>query len=353
MEWCSCGQWLTLDLCPLLTYRPRLAARVVDWLWGPVQCTSCNPPSTLPHSTTLPLPTALPPPSLTLLLSLCQLPSLHPPPLYYSPLPTALPPLSLTLLFSSANYLPPPSLTLLLSSANCPPSTLPYSTTLPLPTALPPPSPTLLLSSANCPPSTLPHSTILLCQLPPSTLPHSTTLLCQLPPSTLPHSTTLLCQLPSLHPPLLYYSPSANCPPSTLPYSTTLPLPTALPPPSPTLLLSIANCLHPPSLCPLLPQCSCLCVLASSSAVAVGSETGHVLVLSLLKPRKPALVSRLYLYHGPVSHLAHDREARFLVVAGKDSPDVYIIDARPASKFQVLGRLGTFVSCSLFSLGCF
>ena len=108
-------------------------------------------------------------------------------------------------------------------------------------------------------------------------------------------------------------------------------------------VVSESKLLGSPSLSPpphSLPQCSSVCVLASCSAVAVGSESGHLLVLSLLRPRRPALVSRHHLYHCPVEHLAHDREDQFLAAAGKDSPDVYLMDARPSSNFQVLGRLG-------------
>ena len=102
---------------------------------------------------------------------------------------------------------------------------------------------------------------------------------------------------------------------------------------------------------PLLQQCTSVCVLASCSAVAIGSESGHLQVLGLFRPRRPALVTRLHLYYCPVAHLAHDKEGQFLAAAGKDSPDVYIMDARPSSNFQVLGRIGMYVRM-LLSIPC-
>jgi hypothetical protein len=86
-------------------------------------------------------------------------------------------------------------------------------------------------------------------------------------------------------------------------------------------------------------QCCCIRSLSNCSGAVVGSESGHLYFLSLLQPRRPHLVSRLFLYHSPLSLIAHDKAGHFVVAASKNSTDVYILDARPSSGFQVIGRL--------------
>uniref|UniRef100_UPI003AAA87D7 cilia- and flagella-associated protein 43 n=1 Tax=Centroberyx gerrardi TaxID=166262 RepID=UPI003AAA87D7 len=69
---------------------------------------------------------------------------------------------------------------------------------------------------------------------------------------------------------------------------------------------------------------------------AVGTVSGHVLFIDLIREQQPRLVHKVHLYRAPVDHLVFDQEGNYLLTGASDS-HVYVLDAKPSKTFSVIG----------------
>ncbi|XP_033122449.1 cilia- and flagella-associated protein 43-like isoform X2 [Anneissia japonica] len=88
---------------------------------------------------------------------------------------------------------------------------------------------------------------------------------------------------------------------------------------------------------PLAVQCCSLASSPSSHSVAVGTLSGHIYVIEVTNMDNPRIVQRLRVHQHAVMHITYDTEGRYLF-SGSDDGHVYVIDARPSNKFQVLAQ---------------
>ncbi|XP_075065290.1 cilia- and flagella-associated protein 43 isoform X2 [Mixophyes fleayi] len=83
-------------------------------------------------------------------------------------------------------------------------------------------------------------------------------------------------------------------------------------------------------------QATCMACCPSSHYVAIGSNSGHIFFIDVVKVKAPRIVKRKRLYHVPVQHMHFDQKGNFLMTGAADG-HIFILDARPSSSFQVLG----------------
>ncbi|XP_059215696.1 cilia- and flagella-associated protein 43 isoform X2 [Centropristis striata] len=69
---------------------------------------------------------------------------------------------------------------------------------------------------------------------------------------------------------------------------------------------------------------------------AVGTASGHILVIDLNREQQPRLVHQVHLYHTPVDHLVFDQEGHYLLTGASDS-HIFVLDAKPSKRFSVIG----------------
>ncbi|XP_029962541.1 cilia- and flagella-associated protein 43 [Salarias fasciatus] len=82
--------------------------------------------------------------------------------------------------------------------------------------------------------------------------------------------------------------------------------------------------------------------------IAVGTASGNILFIDLNEDQQPRVVYQIYLNHTAVDHLVFDQEGHFLLASGSDS-HMYVLDARPSKRFEVVGYTvapGSIVSLS-------
>ncbi|MEE6479719.1 hypothetical protein FKM82_012348 [Ascaphus truei] len=94
-------------------------------------------------------------------------------------------------------------------------------------------------------------------------------------------------------------------------------------------------------------QATSMACCPSSHYAAVGSSTGHIYFIDVLKVDAPRIVQRTSLYRVPVQHLQFDQGGHVLLTGSADG-HIFILDARPSSSFQVLGY--TVVDGDIMSL---
>lgn len=81
---------------------------------------------------------------------------------------------------------------------------------------------------------------------------------------------------------------------------------------------------------------SCMAVSPLAHFVAVGGVTGQLYIVDFTKVDKPRIVLRIRLYNTPVTCLTFDHDGLYLISGGEDR-NIFILDARPSSGFNVLG----------------
>ncbi|XP_063784069.1 cilia- and flagella-associated protein 43 isoform X2 [Pseudophryne corroboree] len=94
-------------------------------------------------------------------------------------------------------------------------------------------------------------------------------------------------------------------------------------------------------------QATCMACCPSSNYAAIGSSSGHIFFIDVVKVKTPRIVRRKRLYHVPVLHLHFDQKGNFLMTGAADG-HVFVLDARPSNSFQVLGY--TVVGGDILSL---
>ncbi|XP_041065246.1 cilia- and flagella-associated protein 43 [Carcharodon carcharias] len=88
---------------------------------------------------------------------------------------------------------------------------------------------------------------------------------------------------------------------------------------------------------------------SSSNYVAVGTETGHIYYVNLVKVENPHLINQIYLHNMPVQCLKCDSGGQYLM-AGYSDGHVFIVNAKPSKQFKVVGYTevkGEIMGCSL------
>ncbi|XP_040261533.1 cilia- and flagella-associated protein 43 isoform X2 [Bufo bufo] len=98
-------------------------------------------------------------------------------------------------------------------------------------------------------------------------------------------------------------------------------------------------------------QATCMACCPSSHYAAIGSSSGHVFFVDVVKVKAPRIIARKRLSHVPVLHLLFDQKGSVLMTGAADG-HIFILDARPSCSFQVLGYTvvgGDILSLSLLS----
>ncbi|XP_053573053.1 cilia- and flagella-associated protein 43 [Bombina bombina] len=98
-------------------------------------------------------------------------------------------------------------------------------------------------------------------------------------------------------------------------------------------------------------QATAFACCPSAHYATVGSSSGHVYFIDVLDVENPRIVERKRLYHVPVQHLHFDQQGHFLLT-GAANGQVFILDAKPSTSFQVLGYTevgGNILSLSTLS----
>ncbi|XP_062319806.1 cilia- and flagella-associated protein 43 [Osmerus eperlanus] len=84
---------------------------------------------------------------------------------------------------------------------------------------------------------------------------------------------------------------------------------------------------------------SSLACCPTAQYVAVGTFSGHILLIELTREQEPRLVHRVHLYNAPVDHLVFDQGGHFLFTGASDSL-IYVLDSKPSKKFEIIGYTG-------------
>ncbi|XP_029926952.1 cilia- and flagella-associated protein 43 [Myripristis murdjan] len=69
---------------------------------------------------------------------------------------------------------------------------------------------------------------------------------------------------------------------------------------------------------------------------AVGTVSGHVLFIDLIREQQPRLVHKAHLYSRPVDHLVFDQDGNYLLTGASDA-HVFVVDAKPSKRFSIIG----------------
>ncbi|KAM6182221.1 cilia- and flagella-associated protein 43 [Erethizon dorsatum] len=77
----------------------------------------------------------------------------------------------------------------------------------------------------------------------------------------------------------------------------------------------------------------------SSLSAAVGTVDGCVHFLNVCRAESPRVVHKAFLSQAPVLHLTYDQQGMYLLV-GTSEGNIFVIDAKPTSVFQILGFTG-------------
>ncbi|XP_078421122.1 cilia- and flagella-associated protein 43 isoform X2 [Cetorhinus maximus] len=88
---------------------------------------------------------------------------------------------------------------------------------------------------------------------------------------------------------------------------------------------------------------------SSSNYVAVGTETGHIYCINLVKVENPHLIHQIQLHNMPVQCLKCDHGGQYLMVGYSDGHVVFV-NAKPSKQFKVVGYTevkGEIMGCSL------
>uniref|UniRef100_H0UV81 Cilia- and flagella-associated protein 43 n=1 Tax=Cavia porcellus TaxID=10141 RepID=H0UV81_CAVPO len=83
-------------------------------------------------------------------------------------------------------------------------------------------------------------------------------------------------------------------------------------------------------------QATTLACSPSSLSAVVGTLDGRVYFLDVCEPDSPRVAHKAFLSQAPVQHLIYDQQGTYLLV-GTSEGNVFVIDAKPTSSFQILG----------------
>ncbi|KAL6035111.1 hypothetical protein STEG23_025975, partial [Scotinomys teguina] len=78
----------------------------------------------------------------------------------------------------------------------------------------------------------------------------------------------------------------------------------------------------------------------SSLSAAVGTVDGYLYFLNIQNSESPRVIHRTFLSQSPVKILVYDQRGIFLLVGTMDG-NIFVIDARPSSSFQIFGYIET------------
>ncbi|XP_067909306.1 cilia- and flagella-associated protein 43 isoform X2 [Heterodontus francisci] len=90
-------------------------------------------------------------------------------------------------------------------------------------------------------------------------------------------------------------------------------------------------------------QITAMASCPSSDYVAVGTETGHIYYINLVKVKDPCLVCQVLLHNKPIRCLQYDHGGQFLVAECADGY-MFVTNAKPSKQFQVLGYTASSTS---------
>ncbi|XP_076101524.1 cilia- and flagella-associated protein 43-like isoform X14 [Mytilus galloprovincialis] len=81
---------------------------------------------------------------------------------------------------------------------------------------------------------------------------------------------------------------------------------------------------------------TCMACSPLTHVAAVGTVSGHVMIVDLTNVQKPRIIKSTRMYHVPVSNLTYDVDGNFLI-AGAENGQVFVIDGRASKDFNPIG----------------
>ncbi|XP_063433249.1 cilia- and flagella-associated protein 43-like isoform X6 [Mytilus trossulus] len=81
---------------------------------------------------------------------------------------------------------------------------------------------------------------------------------------------------------------------------------------------------------------TCMACSPLTHVAAVGTVSGHVIIIDLTNVQKPRIIKSTRMYHVPVSNLTYDVDGNFLI-AGAENGQVFVIDGRASKDFNPIG----------------
>lgn len=83
-------------------------------------------------------------------------------------------------------------------------------------------------------------------------------------------------------------------------------------------------------------QATCMACSPLTHVAAVGTVSGHLMMVDLTFVKKPRIVKSTRMYHVPVSNLTFDVDGKFLITGAEDG-QVFVIDGRGTKDFSPIG----------------
>ncbi|XP_052100384.1 cilia- and flagella-associated protein 43-like isoform X4 [Mytilus californianus] len=81
---------------------------------------------------------------------------------------------------------------------------------------------------------------------------------------------------------------------------------------------------------------TCMACSPLTHVAAVGTVSGHVMIVDLTNVQKPRIIKSTRMYHVPVSNLTYDVDGNFLIT-GAENGQVFVIDGRASKDFAPIG----------------
>ncbi|CAC5420250.1 unnamed protein product [Mytilus coruscus] len=81
---------------------------------------------------------------------------------------------------------------------------------------------------------------------------------------------------------------------------------------------------------------TCMACSPLTHVAAVGTVSGHVMIVDLTNVQKPRIIKSTRMYHVPVSNLTYDVDGNFLIT-GAENGQVFVIDGRASKDFSPIG----------------